>query len=163
MTFTLQLLQHMKLILLKVVHFLVPAQLLLILYIAYSIYKVRKSKLNYRTRKTVHNIFRLKKINPMFQSCRTRLFFGVRLIQQNSRFFILFLLVYFFPFSYEIVKIYKKRYDRHSETLWTTDFFNSVFCLVSCSSKNQVTYFKAVTDSNLTRLLLRKKKKKNNR
>ena len=35
-----------------------------------------------------------------------------------------------------------------------------MFCLVSCSSKNQVPYFKAVTDSNLTRLLLRKKKKK---
>ena len=31
-----------------------------------------------------------------------------------------------------IVKIYKKRYDRHNKTLWTTDF-NSVFCLqVSC-------------------------------
>ena len=58
------------------------------------------------------------------------------------------------------VKIYKKRYDRHiSKTLWMTDFFNSVFCLVSWSSKNQVPYFKAVTDSNLTRLLLRKKKK----
>ena len=34
-----------------------------------------------------------------------------------------------------LVKIYKKIYDRHNETLWTTDFFNSVFCLVSCSSK----------------------------
>ena len=53
-----------------------------------------------------------------------------------------------------------KRYVKHNETLWTTDFFNSVFCLVSCSSKNQVPYFKAVADSNLTRLLLRKKKKK---
>ena len=27
-----------------------------------------------------------------------------------------------------LVKIYKKRYDKHNETLWTTDFFNSVFC-----------------------------------
>ena len=55
------------------------------------------------------------------------------------------------------VKIYMKRHDRHINTLWTTDFFNSVFCLVSCSSKNQVPYFilnKVVTDSNLTRLLL---------
>ena len=34
-----------------------------------------------------------------------------------------------------LVKIYKKRYDRQNETLWTTDFFNSVFYLVSCSSK----------------------------
>ena len=34
-----------------------------------------------------------------------------------------------------LVKKYKKRYDRHNETLWTTDFFNSVLCYVSCSSK----------------------------
>ena len=48
------------------------------------------------------------------------------------------------------------------QTQWNTFyFFNSVFCLcsVSCSFKNQVPYFKAVTDSNLTRLLLREKKK----
>ena len=32
-----------------------------------------------------------------------------------------------------LVKIYMKRYNRHNETLWTTDFFKSVFCLqVSC-------------------------------
>ena len=69
--------------------------------------------------------------------------------------------IFFFQFFMNfLVKIYKKRYDKHNETLWTTDFFNSVFCLVSCSSKNQVPYFKAVTDSNLTRLLLREKKKK---
>ena len=36
-----------------------------------------------------------------------------------------------------LVKIYKIRYDRHNETLWTTDLFYSVFCLVSCSSKNK--------------------------
>ena len=71
------------------------------------------------------------------------------------------LLNFFFQFFMNLlVKIYRKRYDRHNETLWTTDFFNSVFYLVSCSSKNQVPYFKDVTDSNLTRLLLRKKKKK---
>ena len=64
----------------------------------------------------------------------------------------------FFAFMSLPVNIYKKRYDRHNETLWTTDFFNFKFCLVSCSSKNQVSYFKAVNDSNLTRLLLRKKK-----
>ena len=29
-----------------------------------------------------------------------------------------------------LVKIYKKRYDEHNETLWTTDFFNS--CVLSC-------------------------------
>ena len=34
---------------------------------------------------------------------------------------------------------------------------SSTLCLVSCSSKNQVPHFKAVTDSHLTRLLLRKK------
>ena len=56
-----------------------------------------------------------------------------------------------------------KRHDRHSKTLCTTNLFNSVFCLVSCSSINQAPYFilnKVVTDPNLTCLLLRKKKKK---
>ena len=48
---------------------------------------------------------------------------------------------------------------------WTTDFFNSVFHLVSCSSKNEVSYFKlnkVVTDSNLKRLLRKTKQNKNN-
>ena len=39
-----------------------------------------------------------------------------------------------------LVKIYMKRHDRHNKTLCTTDFFNSAFCLVSCSSINQVPY-----------------------
>ena len=63
-----------------------------------------------------------------------------------------------------LVKLYMKRHDRHNKTLWTTDYFISMFCLVSCLSKNQVQYFilnKVVTDSNLTRLLLRKKTKQN--
>ena len=95
---------------------------------------------------------------------RVCLFFGARLIQQNSN-FQYFLLAYFFPpfLMNFLVKIYMKRHDRQNKTLWTTDFFNSVFCLVSCSSKNQVPYFilnKVVTDSNLTCLLLRKKNKK---
>ena len=58
-----------------------------------------------------------------------------------------------------------KRHDRHNTTLGTTDFFNSVFCLVSCSSKNQVPYFilnKVMTNSNLKCQLLREKKKKKN-
>ena len=29
-----------------------------------------------------------------------------------------------------LVKTYKERYDKHNETLWTTDFFNS--CVLSC-------------------------------
>ena len=33
-----------------------------------------------------HLDVRLKKINPMSQSCRAHLFFGARLIQRNSRF-----------------------------------------------------------------------------
>ena len=76
---------------------------------------------------------------------------------------IFFLLAwFFFQFFYDLlVKKYKKRYGRHNETLWTTNFFNS--CDLPCILfiQNQVPYFKAVTDSNLTRLLLRKKKKKN--
>ena len=69
---------------------------------------------------------------------------------------------FFFSVFYDLfVKKYKKRYDRHNETLWTTDFFN--FCVLPCILfiQNQVPYFKAVTDSNLTRLLLKKEKKKN--
>ena len=34
-----------------------------------------------------------------------------------------------------------KKHDRHNKTLCTTDFFNSVLCLVYCSSINQVPYF----------------------
>ena len=57
-----------------------------------------------------------------------------------------------------------KRYDSPHKALWTTDFFNSVFRRAFCSSKNQVLYLilnNAVTDSNLTRLLLRQKQNKN--
>ena len=72
----------------------------------------------------------------MFQSCRAHLFSGARLIQQNSRFEFFCLLNFFSSFFMNLlVKIYKKRYDRHNGTLWKTDFLNSVFCLVSCSSK----------------------------
>ena len=52
------------------------------------------------------------------------------------------------------MKYTKKHFEQHtSSTLW---------CLVSCSSKNQVPYFilnKVVTDSNLTHLLVRREKK----
>ena len=86
---------------------------------------------------------RLKKINCMSQSCCTRLFFGVRLIQQNSSFSCCFFAcLIFFQFLINLlVKIYMKRHNRHNKTLCTTDFFNSVFCLVSCLSINQVPYF----------------------
>ena len=81
-------------------------------------------------------MYKAKQINPMSQSCRAHLFFGGRLIQQNSRFEFFFACLIFFPvFMNLLVKINEKIYDRHNETLWTTDFFNSVFCLVSCSSK----------------------------
>ena len=98
----------------------------------------------------------------MSQSCRAHLFFGAHLIQQNLSFSFCFLFFFFFFFCFFVfvfvfacllaiffqffffmtvlVKIYVKRYDKHNKTLWTTDFFNSVFCLVSCSSKNQVPY-----------------------
>ena len=41
---------------------------------------------------------RLKKINHMSQSCRARLFFGARLIQQNSRFDLFFACLFFSHF-----------------------------------------------------------------
>ena len=62
-----------------------------------------------------------------------------------------------------LVKIYIKNMTdtiKHFEQQTSSTL---VFCLLSCSSKNQVPYFilnKAVTDSNLTGLLLRKKKKR---
>ena len=40
-----------------------------------------------------------------------------------------------------LVKIYMKIHVGHNKILCTTDFFNSVFFLVSCSSINQVPYF----------------------
>ena len=45
---------------------------------------------------------RLKKINPMSQSCRVRLFFGARLIQQNLRFEFFFACLIFFSSFYEL-------------------------------------------------------------
>ena len=85
-----------------------------------------------------------KKKKIKSQSCSSHSFFGARLIQKNSSFWFLifFLLAYFF-FQFVmnlLVKTYMKIYDRDNETLWTTDFFNSVFCLISCSSKNQIKF-----------------------
>ena len=74
---------------------------------------------------------RLKKINCVSQSCRTRLFFGASLIQQNSSFEFFCLLNFFFQFVMNLlVTIYMKKHDRHNKTLSTTDFFNS--CVLSC-------------------------------
>ena len=65
-----------------------------------------------------------------------------------------------------------KRYDRHNKTLLKTDFFNSVFCLVTCSSKIKFIFHmenntnneqSCEVYSNLTRLLLRKSKIKQNK
>ena len=94
------------------------------------------------------------KNNSMSQSCRAHLFFGARLIQQNSRFeffffffayfffvvvfvFVLFCFVLFcfFPqfFMNLFVKIYMKRYDRHNKTFWTTDYVRLLQpCVLSC-------------------------------
>ena len=54
----------------------------------------------------------------MSQSCRAHLFFGARLIQQNSRFEFVFACLIFFPVFYDLlVQKYKKRCDRHNKTL----------------------------------------------
>ena len=102
-------------------------------------------------------LLRLKKINCMSQS-----FCFFWLIQQNSSFLFFFAcLIFFKSFLWTCLLKYMKRHDRHNKTHFTTDFFNSVFCLVSCLSINQVPYFilsKVVTDQNLTHLLLRKTK-----
>ena len=65
-------------------------------------------------------MLRLRKINHMSQSCCAHLFFGARLIQQNPRFEIFFACLFFFFFQLFmnfLVKIYKKRYEKHNETL----------------------------------------------
>ena len=57
-------------------------------------------------------------------------------------FFFFFCLLIFFQFEMNLlVKIYMKKHNRHNKTLCTADFFNSVRCLVYCSSINQVPYF----------------------
>ena len=65
-----------------------------------------------------------KKKKILSQSCHTHLFFGVRLIQQNSR-FEFFLLAYFFQFFLWTCLSKYTRKDRHNETLWTTDFWHN--------------------------------------
>ena len=104
-------------------------------------------------------LIRLKK-NPMSQSCRAHLFFRARLIPQNSR-FEFFLLAYFFSSFYELAC--QNIQEKIWQTQWST-LNNRLLqlCVLSCILfiQNQVPYFKAVTDSNLTRLLLKKKKKK---
>ena len=113
--------------------------------------------------KSLRTLFDKAKKNKSYVSKLPRAFvFRCAFDSVKFKVWIFFACLIFFPqfFMNLLVKIYRKRYDRHNETLWTTYFFNSVFYFVFCSSKNQVPYFKAVTDSNLTRLLLRKKKKK---
>ena len=101
----------------------------------------------------------------MSQSCCVHLFCSAHLIQQISSFsfffFFFFFAQFFFPvFMNLAVKIYKKRYARHSKTHWATDFFNSVVWyililhLVHPKIKFNILYWnKVVTDSNLTILL----------
>ena len=106
-------------------------------------------------------IIRLKKINPMSQSCRAHLFFGARLILQNSRFDFFFTCLIFFPVFDELAC--QNILEKIWQTQWNT--LNNILlhlCVLSCILfiQNQVPYFKAVTNSNLTCLLLRKKKKK---
>ena len=115
-----------------------------------------QNTINIKSDNTVCNFLLIRlKINSMSQSCRCAFVFRCAFDSAKFKLLIFFCLLTFFPFLMNLlVKIYMKRCDRHNKTLWTTDFFNSVFGLVSCSSKNQ-----AVTDSNLTALLLRGKKK----
>ena len=69
-------------------------------------------------------------------------------------------LIFFFSFLWLVCqKIQEKIYDRHNETLWTTNFFN--FCVLPCILfiQNQVPYFKAVTNSKPDTFAAQKKKK----
>ena len=54
-------------------------------------------------KKKKKTLYKAKKINPMSQSCRVHLFFGARLIQQNSRFeFYFACLIFFSSLFYEL-------------------------------------------------------------
>ena len=64
----------------------------------------------------------------------------IKIIAWVSFFFFWLLNLFFQIFMKLLVKIYRKRYDRHTKTLWTTDFLNSAV-LYFCSSKNQVPHF----------------------
>ena len=96
----------------------------------------------------------------MSQSCCTHLFFSAvwfSKIQGLNFFFSL----NFFPVFYELAC--QNIQEKIWQTQWNT-LNNRLLQLCALSYilfiQNQVPYFKAVNDSNLTRLLLRKKKKK---
>ena len=84
-----------------------------------------------------HLAAKAKKKKILCLKAASRICFSMRVwFRKIQGFFFFFACLFFFQFFMNLlVKIYKKRYDRHNETLWTTDFFNSVFCLVFCSSK----------------------------
>ena len=73
-------------------------------------------------------------------------------------------LIFFFSFIWTCSSKYTRKdmtdTMKHFEQQTSSTLCSVFKCLVSCSAKNQVPYFKAVTDSNLTLLLLRRKKKK---
>ena len=78
----------------------------------------------------------------MSQSCRAFVF---RCTFDSAKFKLVFFFAYLLLFSIFfmnlIVKIYMKRHKRHNKRLCTTDFFNSAFCLVSCSSNKSSSVF----------------------
>ena len=79
----------------------------------------------------------------MSQSCRARYVFRCAFDSAKFKllisFFFWFVLFFFLQFFMSLlVKIYMKK---HNKTLWTTDFFNSVFCLVSCTSTKSSSIF----------------------
>ena len=108
-------------------------------------------------KKNRQKCIRLKKINPMSQSCRAHLFFGARLIQQNSR-FEFFLLAWFFFFSfYDLSKNTRKDMTDTMKHFEQQTSSTLVFCLVSCSSKIKFHILKLWP----TQIWKKKKKKKN--
>ena len=100
----------------------------------------------------------------MSQSCRARLFFGARLVWQNSSFyFIYFLLIFFSIFLWTCLSKY--RWKDMTDTIkhfeqQTSSTLRSVLYLVHPKIKFHIFKLnKVVTDSNLKHLLLGGEKK----
>ena len=73
----------------------------------------------------------------MSQCCRAHLFFRCAFDSAKFKVWNFFAcLIFFSIFLWTCLSNNKKRHDRHNETLWTTDFFNSVFCLVHPKSSS---------------------------
>ena len=112
--------------------------------------------------KNIHYLFyiRLKKINPMSQRCRAFVF---RCAFDSAKFkvWILFAcLIFFSSFLWTCLSKYKRKDMIDTMKYFERQTSSTLRSVLYLFIQNQAPYFKAVNDSNLTRLLLKKKRKK---